>query len=564
MAKKLLSMIALMLVIVCTLSSCQLAFSVSEDGYLIVNGEKTGYEVDLPTEKEDDITVSDDGYLVVNGVETGYKVDKKAVVTVDKNGYVVVDGVKTQYNINGSTDNENPQGLLFILKNDGTYKVEIGAAKYQSKIEIPATYKGVPVTEVGEFGGGASALNDGYFYYNSYLQEVVIPEGITKLGSFSFAGCINLKTVVIPDSTTEIGVGAFLKCMNLRSITIGKNVSKIGIGAFSSDGSSDFNNLPLLVEVVNRSSITISFTSGVMNEAAGLEVDVHDGDSKMVNKDGYLFYTIGETDYLVTYVGNETELVLPENYNGKSYEVFHGAFICSNIESVVISGGVTKIGSRAFVYCLNLMSVTIGENVESIRDDAFVECIKLVEIVNNSSNITADTIVAEYVIEIHDGESKIENIDNYIFYSTDEVNYLVGYKENDTELILPETFNGEEYEIGSFAFLRIHDSLFTILSGAEMIFETLFDHVDSMITSVVIPDSVTKIGDNAFAYCFMLSEVTIGNGVTHIGENAFYYCDSLTDVYYTGSEEEWENISIGSRNYSLTDATIHYNYIPEK
>ena len=36
------------------------------------------------------------------------------------------------------------------------------------------------------------------------------------------------------------------------------------------------------------------------------------------------------------------------------------------------------------------------------------------------------------------------------------------------------------------------------------------------------------------------------------------------DIYYTGTEEEWWQISIDRSNYYLTSATIHYNYVPEE
>jgi hypothetical protein len=57
--------------------------------------------------------------------------------------------------------------------------------------------------------------------------------------------------------------------------------------------------------------------------------------------------------------------------------------------------------------------------------------------------------------------------------------------------------------------------------------------------------------------------VVIGDGVTTIGGGAFDDCSSLKDVYYTGSEEEWKVITIGSNNSYLTNATKHYNYVPE-
>jgi hypothetical protein len=58
--------------------------------------------------------------------------------------------------------------------------------------------------------------------------------------------------------------------------------------------------------------------------------------------------------------------------------------------------------------------------------------------------------------------------------------------------------------------------------------------------------------------------VVIPDSVTLIDYHAFNDCSKLKDVYYTGSEEEWNAILIGSCNPSLTNATIHYNYVPEK
>ncbi len=80
------------------------------------------------------------------------------------------------------------------------------------------------------------------------------------------------------------------------------------------------------------------------------------------------------------------------------------------------------------------------------------------------------------------------------------------------------------------------------------------------LTSITIPGSVTSIGYNAFSGCTGLKSITIPDSVTYIGSDAFENCINLADVYYSGSEDEWKAISIGSSNSSLKNATIHYNY----
>jgi hypothetical protein len=83
------------------------------------------------------------------------------------------------------------------------------------------------------------------------------------------------------------------------------------------------------------------------------------------------------------------------------------------------------------------------------------------------------------------------------------------------------------------------------------------------LISITLPDSVTSIGEDAFYGCTGLVSIVIPNSVTTIGKSAFYDCYSLTNVYYTGTKEEWAAISIKYGNSVLTDATIHYNYVVE-
>ncbi len=126
--------------------------------------------------------------------------------------------------------------------------------------------------------------------------------------------------------------------------------------------------------------------------------------------------------------------------------------------------------------------------------------------------------------------------------------------------------------IDDFAF-NFCTSLYSIEipKSVTVIGDYAFSECHSLIDVVIAEDGkfaasdvFASIGDEAFANCSSLASVVIGDSVTSIGDNAFYYCYSLTEVYYTGSEAEWAEISIGLYNDPFKNATIHYNYVPEE
>lgn len=78
------------------------------------------------------------------------------------------------------------------------------------------------------------------------------------------------------------------------------------------------------------------------------------------------------------------------------------------------------------------------------------------------------------------------------------------------------------------------------------------------VRDAVIEDGVTSIGENAFAGLINLRSIKIPSSVVTIGNNAFNGCTNLTNVYYGGSQSDWQDITIGSGNTVLTNANIHY------
>ncbi|MGN0475470.1 MAG: leucine-rich repeat protein [Acutalibacteraceae bacterium] len=89
--------------------------------------------------------------------------------------------------------------------------------------------------------------------------------------------------------------------------------------------------------------------------------------------------------------------------------------------------------------------------------------------------------------------------------------------------------------------------------------DSVFEAMD--MSNVALPDSVKYIGSGAFESCLSLTSVIIPVSVTCIDSGAFYRCFDLTDVYYTGSEDDWNDIEIINDSF-MSSAKVHYNYNP--
>ncbi|MBQ9069956.1 MAG: leucine-rich repeat domain-containing protein [Clostridia bacterium] len=177
--------------------------------------------------------------------------------------------------------------------------------------------------------------------------------GVAITGYFGESYFVEIPEKIDGESVVSISAEAFRNNMNILSISLPQSLEKIEDGAF--DGCLK------LVEIYNFSSLSIS-AGGDGNGKIGkcAKAVRNDGVTESIlseDENGFVFMNTSGAYYLIAYVGNGTDVALPENYEGGSYSVYDYAFSGNgNITSLTVSEGVKSIGKYAFS---GLMSLTV-------------------------------------------------------------------------------------------------------------------------------------------------------------------------------------------------------------
>ena len=457
-----------------------------------------------------------------------------------------------------------------------------------------------------------TSIGEGAFWKCSSLTSITIPEGVTRIGNVTFEGCSKLTSITIPDSVTSIEYCAFQGCSSLTSITIPNSVTSIGYNAFY--GCSSLTNITI------PNSVTSIGDRAFYNCSSLTSINVSENNKNYCSVDGVLFnkdkteliqyprkkegtnYKIPNSvtsigDYTFSKCGSLTSITIPEGVTS----IGTGAFYeCDSLTSITIPEGVTSIGDEAFEYCSSLTSITIPNSVTSIGHEAFYNCDSLTSITilkgvtsigdeafeycSSLTSITIPNSVTSIGNEAFRGCSSLTSITipnsvtsigssafgcsnlTSINVSDNNKNYSsvdgVLFNKDKTELIqYPRKKEGTNYKIpnsvtsiGDYAFAGCSITSITIPNSVTSIGYGAFETCSSL-TSITIPEGVTSIGGYTFDGCSSLTSITIPNSVISIGDNAFYKCSSLTSVTIPESVT-----SIGSWTFyscsSLTSVTL--------
>lgn len=522
--------------------------------------ETEGYLTYTITDGEVTITDCDEdatGKIVIPDTIEGYPVTK-----IGEGAFWDCTGIKEIVVPNSITVIPNAafrecETLEKITLPDGITSIGNGAfyeCEYLTSIDIPES-----VTSIG-----------GWAFLACYkLSAITIPEGIQEIKDSTFAYCNSLTDVTIPESVTTIGAKAFSGCPLSADFVLSKNISSIGDGAFSRGcGITIPEDHPYFIMdeygvLFNRDKTKLILTlrpiigkyevpEGVQTIQgyafsgcnAMTEIVFPDTVTKMGPYAltgigaGYVRLPEGLTvveSYLLATCRNLIGVYIPDSVKRIEDHAFDANYDLRNIR---ISNNLEYIGEWAFqnVY---VGSISLPASLQEIAKGAFSTCTSLnrVTFCGTTQQWKAITI-GEYNEHLQNAFVDYQTVvptaskEGYLSYAImGETVAIIGCDpEASGEIVIPDTIEGYPVtSIISRAFSDVMNRITVILPNQlKFIGSSAFEY--SGVESIMIPDSVTSIGGEAFRGCWNLTDVVIGSGVTMIPYLAFQECRSLENV----------------------------------
>lgn len=401
------------------------------------------------------------------------------------------------------------------ISGTGTYSTDQGRDRYAT----------------GDYAGVKLEAFDPLHKYRKITEKVIVQEGITAIGSATFAYFENLQTVELPDTLTSIEHYAFYECYKLRNIVLPESLEKIGFEAFRSCKKLTELNIPKNVSCIEENFIF---------DAVNLEKLTVNSKNQHFSAKNNVLYNKNKTQ-LIAVAPKQTVVKIPKTVT----KISDLAFALSEVKEVVIPNTVTKFGKGTF-YKSDVEKLTFQKvaKIKEIADfdlyygdgereayGAFEGCknLKSLVIPHSVKKIGGRTLHGCTSLQYLFIGENLEKNTSLIFYDCKNLRKITVSKKNDEYFMK----NGALYMWDKYRKKTVLDLVFVTVDRAKLkiapetqfINEHAFAH--GSIEEIVIPKNVSSIGNGAFYNCKNLKSVTFekDSGLKHMG------CNSQS-VYY--------------------------------
>jgi hypothetical protein len=381
---------------------------------------------------------------------------------------------------------------------------------------------------------------------------VVIPDAtngyaVTGIGDFSFEDGSNLTSVTIPDSVTNIGQAPFLGCSSLTNISVNATNSVF----LSANG----------VLIDYRNFTLIQYPNGLTNETYTIP-NGYPGFVVVTNIGPYAFASC-----------DSLKSIIYSGIDGSLYTIGDFAFSgCTGLTSVIITNkylshaAPTSIGAQAFSYCTSLTKAFFITPISDIGGLAFEFCTNLTAAyfpsnappdVGNAFYGDPDAVV--YYMPgstgwgpTFGGAPTVEETFEFVYRVIGFINGsidITGYNGPAGAVVIPGTING--YTVSSigtgsgqsaFGYFRTNILSVVIPDTVTNILQNAFENCRSL-TNIIIPDSVISIGRSAFELCTSLASIAIPDSVASISGSVFFGCTNLTNISVDAANPSYSSLN---------------------
>ncbi len=385
-------------------------------------------------------------------------------------------------------------------------------------------------------------LGDGLFENNDGLNSATLGAGILEIGAKAFYDCDNLLCVLPSEELTTIGDQAFAGCDAFNSIILYNAVVNFGADVFK-----DSSKAVLWVytdSAAQTYAVENNIIYKLMDGSASLEIYYVDGVGYHI-QDGSAYAISYDVSHVT--VNDAAVVDVPAVVEGCPVTVIYDRAFENNttITTVNLPNSIKTIKSYAFSNCSNLVSLNIPQNLKIVGNFAFNNCIniKSIQLPDSVISIGENAFRSCKGFSNSDLPKYIQTIGSFAFGETDL-----------TSVVIPSSLTS----LGNYVFFSC-DSLITVefSNGLTNVPDYTFNHCDSL-QNVILPSSIRTIGRDAFYRCGSLEAITLPEGLVTIDIFAFNGCYNLKSIVIPASVKNINNYAFCSCN-SLTSITFAGN-----